>query len=88
VGAGDEIVVSHLEHHANIVPWQQLAARKGAHLRVIPVDDTGQIILSEATKLIGPKTKLLAVTQVSNALGTVVPVQELVAIAQRHGVTT
>ena len=88
VSAGDEIVVSHLEHHANIVPWQQLAARKGAHLRVIPVDDTGQVILSEAQRLIGPKTKLLAVTQVSNALGTVVPVQELVAIAQRQGVTT
>ncbi|MCE4553973.1 family 2A encapsulin nanocompartment cargo protein cysteine desulfurase [Pelomonas cellulosilytica] len=88
VGAGDEIVVSHLEHHANIVPWQQLAARKGAHLRVIPVDDTGQVILSEAMKLIGPKTRLLAVTQVSNALGTVVPVRELVDIAQRHGVTT
>lgn len=88
VGAGDEIIVSHLEHHANIVPWQQLAARKGAHLRVIPVDDTGQVILSEAQKLIGPRTKLLAVTQVSNALGTVVPVQELVAIAQRQGVTT
>ena len=88
VGAGDEIVVSHLEHHANIVPWQQLAARKGAHLRVIPVDDTGQVILSEAQRLIGPKTKLLAVTQVSNALGTVVPVQELVGIAQRQGVTT
>lgn len=88
VGAGDEIVVSHLEHHANIVPWQQLAARKGAQLRVILVDDTGQVILSEAKKLIGPKTKLLAVTQVSNALGTVVPVQELVAIAQRQGVAT
>ena len=88
VGAGDEIVVSHLEHHANIVPWQQLAARKGAHLRVIPVDDTGQVILSEAQKLIGPRTRLLAVTQVSNALGTVVPVQELVALAQRQGVTT
>ncbi|MFT7722059.1 MAG: family 2A encapsulin nanocompartment cargo protein cysteine desulfurase [Roseateles sp.] len=88
VGAGDEIVVSHLEHHANIVPWQQLAARKGAQLRVIPVDDTGQVILSEATKLIGPRTKLLAVTEVSNALGTVVPAQELVGIAQRQGVTT
>jgi len=87
--AGDEIVVSHLEHHANIVPWQQLAARKGAHLRVIPVDDSGQVILSEAQKLIsGPRAKLLAVTQVSNALGTVVPVQELVGIAQRQGVTT
>ncbi len=88
VGEGDEIVVSHLEHHANIVPWQQLAARKGAHLRVIPVDDGGQVILREAQKLIGPRTRLLAVTQVSNALGTVVPVQELVALAQRHGVTT
>ncbi|MGM9485521.1 family 2A encapsulin nanocompartment cargo protein cysteine desulfurase [Roseateles sp. NT4] len=89
VGAGDEIVVSHLEHHANIVPWQQLAARKGAHLRVIPVDDSGQVILSEAQKLLGsPRAKLLAVTQVSNALGTVVPVQELVGIAQRQGVTT
>jgi len=89
VGEGDEIVVSHLEHHANIVPWQQLAARKGAYLRVIPVDDTGQVILSEAQKLIGsPRAKLLAVTQVSNALGTVVPVQELVGIAQRQGVTT
>ena len=89
VGEGDEIVVSHLEHHANIVPWQQLAARKGAHLRVIPVDDTGQVLLSEATKIIGgPRVKLLAVTQVSNALGTVVPVQELVGIAKRQGVTT
>lgn len=88
VGAGDEILVSHLEHHANIVPWQQLAARKGAHLRVIPVDDTGQVILAEARKLITPRTRLLAVTQVSNALGTVVPVQELVALAQRQGVTT
>ena len=89
IGAGDEIVVSHLEHHANIVPWQQLAARKGAYLRVIPVDDTGQVILSEAQKLLGsPRAKLLAVTQVSNALGTVVPVQELVGIAQRQGVTT
>ncbi|HEY9108957.1 MAG TPA: family 2A encapsulin nanocompartment cargo protein cysteine desulfurase [Roseateles sp.] len=89
IGEGDEIVVSHLEHHANIVPWQQLAARKGAQLRVIPVDDTGQVILSEATKIIGgPRVKLLAVTQVSNALGTVVPVQELVGIAHRQGVTT
>jgi cysteine desulfurase/selenocysteine lyase len=88
IGEGDEILVSHLEHHANIVPWQQLALRKGAHLRVIPVDDSGQVILSEAQALIGPRTKLLAVTQVSNALGTVVPVQELVAMARREGVTT
>ncbi len=84
---GDEILVSHLEHHANIVPWQQLAQRKGAQLRVIPVDEDGQILLAEARRLIGPKTRLLAVTQVSNALGTVLPVQELVALAKAVGAT-
>ncbi len=88
IAAGDEIVVSHLEHHANIVPWQQLAAEKGAHLRVIPVDDSGQIILSEVQRLLGPKTRLVAITQVSNALGTVVPVQEVVDLARRQGITT
>jgi cysteine desulfurase/selenocysteine lyase len=88
IGEGDEIIVSHLEHHANIVPWQQLAAEKGAKIRVIPVDDSGQVILSAYQRLLGPKTKLVAVTQVSNALGTVVPVQEIVAVAKRHGVTT
>lgn len=85
IGAGDEIIVSHLEHHANIVPWQQLAAEKGAVLRVIPVDDRGQLKLDEYRKLLGPKTKLVAVTQVSNALGTVVPVQEIVALAHAAG---
>ena len=88
IGDGDEIVVSHLEHHANIVPWQQLAQKKGAQLRVIPVDDSGQIILSEYQRLLGPRTKLVAITQVSNALGTVVPVQEVVDIARRQGITT
>lgn len=88
IGEGDEIVVSHLEHHANIVPWQQLAALKGAHLRVIPVDDSGQIILSEYQRLLGPKTKLVSISQVSNALGTVVPVHEVVEIARRQGITT
>jgi cysteine desulfurase/selenocysteine lyase len=86
--SGDEIVVSHLEHHANIVPWQQLAAEKGAHLRVIPVDDNGQVNVSEYQRLLGPRTKLVAVTQVSNALGTVVPVAELVDIARRQGICT
>lgn len=85
IGEGDEIIVSHLEHHANIVPWQQLCAEKGAKLRVIPVDDSGQVILSEYQRLLGPRTKLVAVTQVSNALGTVVPVQEIVAMAHRAG---
>ena len=88
IGEGDEIVVSHLEHHANIVPWQQLAALKGAKLRVIPVDDSGQIILSEYQRLLGPKTRLVSISQVSNALGTVVPVQEVVDIARRQGITT
>jgi len=86
IGAGDEIVVSWLEHHANIVPWQQLASETGARLRVIPVDDRGQIILEEYERLLGPRTKLVSVTQVSNALGTVTPVQELIAIAHRHGI--
>ena len=85
VGAGDDIIVSHLEHHANIVPWQQLAAFKGANLRVIPVDDSGQVLLDEYKKLLSDRTKIVAVTQVSNALGTVVPVKEIVALAHRAG---
>lgn len=85
IGAGDEIIVSHLEHHANIVPWQQLAAQKGAKIRVIPVDDNGQLLLDEYKKLLNPRTKLVSVTQVSNALGTVVPVQEIVALAHAAG---
>lgn len=85
VGEGDEIIVSNLEHHANIVPWQQLAAAKGAKLRVIPVDDTGQVLLDEYRKLLNDRTKIVAVTQVSNALGTVVPVKEIVELARRAG---
>ncbi len=85
VGEGDEIIVSHLEHHANIVPWQQLASEKGAKLRVIPVDDSGQVLLDEYAKLLNDRTKIVAVTQVSNALGTVVPVKTIVAMAHRAG---
>ena len=85
VGAGDEIIVSNLEHHANIVPWQQLAAAKGAKIRVIPVDDNGQVLLDEYRKLLNSRTKIVSVTQVSNALGTVVPVQEIVALAHAAG---
>ncbi|OUM03904.1 family 2A encapsulin nanocompartment cargo protein cysteine desulfurase [Variovorax sp. JS1663] len=85
VGEGDEIVVSHLEHHANIVPWQQLAAARGAKLRVIPVDDSGQVLLDEYQKLLSDRTKIVAVTQVSNALGTVVPVKQIVELAHRAG---
>ena len=85
IGPDDEIVVSHLEHHANIVPWQQLAAEKGARIRVIPVDDTGQIRLDAYRQLLGPRTRIVAVTQVSNALGTVTPVAEIVAMAHSVG---
>ena len=86
VGAGDEILVSHLEHHANIVPWQQLAAKVGAKLVVAPVDDSGQIIISEFSRLINGRTKLVSFTQVSNALGTVTPSAELIQIAHSKGV--
>jgi len=81
----DEIVITWMEHHANIVPWQMLCAEKGARLRVAPVDDSGLILLDEYEKLLGPKTRLVAITQVSNALGTVLPVTEMVAAAHRHG---
>jgi cysteine desulfurase/selenocysteine lyase len=85
VHAGDEIIVSHLEHHANIVPWQQLAASVGATLRVIPVDDSGQLRMDAYAELLSPRTKLVAVTQVSNVLGTVTPVKEIAALAHAHG---
>jgi SufS family cysteine desulfurase len=85
VGAGDEIIVSHLEHHANIVPWQQLASLTGAKLRVIPVDDSGQVLLEEYSRLLNDRTRIVSVTQVSNALGTVVPVKEIIELAHRAG---
>jgi len=85
VGEGDEIVITWLEHHANIVPWQQLAADKGARLRVAPVNDRGEVSLEEYEKLLGPRTRIVSFTQVSNALGTVTPAQEMVAMAHRHG---
>jgi len=81
----DEIVITWLEHHANIVPWQMLCAEKGAHLRIAPVDDSGQVLLDEYEKLLGPKTRLVSITHVSNALGTVTPVKEMVEAAHRHG---
>ncbi len=83
---GDEIIVSILEHHANIVPWQLIAQKTGAVLKVIPCDETGQLIMSEYEKLFTKRTKFVAVTHVSNVLGTVTPVEELVATAHRHGV--
>ena len=85
VGPGDEIVITWLEHHANIVPWQQLAQEKGARLRVAPVDEHGQVLLDEYERLLGPRTRLVAFSQVSNALGTITPTREMVEIAHRYG---
>jgi cysteine desulfurase / selenocysteine lyase len=81
----DEIVITWLEHHANIVPWQQLAAEKGARLRVAPVDDSGQVILEEYEKLLGPRTRIVSFSQVSNALGTITPAKQIIEMAHRHG---
>ena len=85
VRAGDEIVVSYLEHHANIVPWQLLAEQAGATLRVIPVDDSGQIVLDEYRRLLTDRTRLVAVAHVSNALGTILPLPEVIGPAHEVG---
>ena len=82
---GDEILISHLEHHANIVPWQQLCQETGARLRVAPVDDSGQVLLDEYQKLLTSRTKLVSFTQVSNALGTVTPAREMIQMAHAAG---
>ncbi len=88
VHEGDEIVITWLEHHANIVPWQMLCCERGARLRVAPVNDRGEVLLDEYEKLLGPRTRLVAFTQVSNALGTVTPAREMVEIAHRNGART
>ncbi|XEG71183.1 cysteine desulfurase [Pseudomonas sp. abacavir_1] len=84
-GEGDEIAISALEHHANLLPWQQLALRRGAKLVVLPLDDRGVIDLEAARQLIGPSTRLLAVSQLSNVLGTWQPLPELLALARAQG---
>ena len=85
VGEGDEVVVTNLEHHSNIVPWQMLCNEVGAKLRVAPVDDRGDVLLDEYEKLLNPRTRIVAFTHVSNALGTVTPVRDMVEMAHRHG---
>jgi cysteine desulfurase/selenocysteine lyase len=85
VREGDEIVITWLEHHANIVPWQMLCSEKGARLRVAPVNDRGEIILEEYEKLLGPRTKIVSFSQVSNALGSITPAREMVEMAHRYG---
>jgi len=86
IGAGDEIIVSELEHHANIVPWQLLAEQTGAVVKVIPINDRGELILEEYVKLLTGKTKFVSVAHVSNSLGTINPVEQIIALAHARGV--
>jgi cysteine desulfurase/selenocysteine lyase len=83
---GDEVLITHMEHHANIVPWQMLRDEKGIVLKVAPIDDAGELDLPAFERLIGPRTKLISVTQVANALGTVLPVTEIMRLAKAHGI--
>ena len=85
VREGDEVLISAMEHHSNIVPWQLLCARAGARLRVAPIDDRGQLVLDELEALIGPRTKIVAIAHMSNALGTINPVDEIVRLARARG---
>jgi cysteine desulfurase / selenocysteine lyase len=86
VGPGDEVMISEMEHHSNIVPWQLLCEEKGARLRVIPMTDAGELRLDEYERLLGPRTRIVAVTHVSNALGTINPVEEIVRLAHDRGI--
>jgi len=86
LGEGDEILISEMEHHSNIVPWQLLCAERGATLRVIPIDDRGDVILEEYERLLTERTRIVGITWVSNALGTVNPVREMIATAHARGI--
>jgi cysteine desulfurase/selenocysteine lyase len=85
VGAGDEVLITGLEHHSNIVPWQMLCEEKGARLRVAPLDEQGQVVMEEFERLLSPRTRIVAVAHVSNALGTVNPVRRMIELAHRAG---
>ena len=86
VHEGDEVIISEMEHHSNLVPWQLMCERKGAHLRVIPFNEKGELLLDEFKKLLNEKTKIVSVTHVSNSLGTVNPIKEIIDIAHAHNV--
>jgi cysteine desulfurase/selenocysteine lyase len=86
VGAGDEVLITGLEHHSNIVPWQMLCEEKGARLRVAPLSDAGEVVFDELDRLISPRTRIVSVAHVSNALGTVLPIARIVERAHAHGV--
>lgn len=86
VGPGDEVLITGMEHHSNIVPWQILCDEKGAKLRAAPINDAGELLLDEFAKLLGPRTKIVALTHVSNALGTVVPVKQIIELAHSRNI--
>ena len=86
VGEGDEVLISEMEHHSNIVPWQLLCMEKGAKLRIIPMNDNGELLIDEYERLLTPKTKIVSVVHVSNSLGTVNPVAEMIKMAHERGI--
>jgi cysteine desulfurase/selenocysteine lyase len=88
VGEGDEIIISHIEHHSNIVPWQMLCEEKSAKLKVVPINEAGEFLFDEYEKLLSERTKIVAVTHASNALGTILPIKEITALAHKHGAVT
>ena len=85
---GDEIIISHIEHHSNIVPWQMLCEEKGAKLKVVPINEAGEFLFDEYENLLSERTKIVAVTHASNALGTILPIKEITALAHKHGAVT
>ena len=86
VGEGDDVVISTMEHHSNIVPWQMLCEEKGARLRVVPITDAGELMLDEFASLLGPRTKLVSIVHMSNSLGTINPVRQVVELAHAQGI--
>ena len=86
LGPGDEVIVSNMEHHSNIVPWQMLREEKGVVLRVVPIDDSGELLMDEYEGMLSPRTKLVSITHVANALGTIVPVEQIISMAHAQGV--
>src|SRR5260221_7254511 len=86
VGGGDEVLITAMEHHSNIVPWQMLCEEKGARLRVAPISDAGELLMDELERLIGPRTRIVSLSHVSNTLGTVNPVRAVADLAHRRGV--
>jgi len=85
IGPGDDIIVSNMEHHSNIVPWQMLCEEKGANLRVVPINDAGELLMDEYENMLSSKTKLVSITHVSNALGTILPATQIARMAHAHG---